>query len=140
MYNLVLVLHVIVCISLIGIILVQRGRSGGLVEALGGVESIFGTKTSDFLVKVTIVLSICFFTMAISLAYLSKKKGGSLLENYPDLSIEAENISQEEQVKGFDEEPVVAIDLKDNNVDIKVEEKQIEVLPEEELIPKDSQN
>ncbi|MBU1367645.1 MAG: preprotein translocase subunit SecG, partial [Candidatus Omnitrophica bacterium] len=51
MYNLMLTSHIIIVIGLIGMILVQRGRSGGLVEALGGVESIFGTKTSSFFVK-----------------------------------------------------------------------------------------
>jgi len=84
MYNLVLTLHIIVAFSLIGMILVQRGRSGGLVEALGGVESIFGTKTSAFLVKVTVVLSILFFVTSVSLAYLSKQKGKSLMQKYTD--------------------------------------------------------
>lgn len=79
MYNIVLAFHVIIAISLIGMILIQRGRSGGLVEALGGVESIFGTKTSAFFVKVTVVLAILFFVASISLAYLSKQRGRSLL-------------------------------------------------------------
>ncbi len=81
MYNLVLTIHVIVVIALVGIILIQRGRSGGLIEALGGVESIFGTKTSSFFVKVTVVLAILFFITSLSLAYLSKQKGKSLLES-----------------------------------------------------------
>lgn len=79
MYNIVLVLHVLVAIILIGAILIQRGRSGGLVEALGGVESIFGTKTSSFLVKMTVLLAILFFVTSISLAYISKQKGKSLI-------------------------------------------------------------
>ncbi len=79
MYKIVLALHVIIAISLIGMILIQRGRSGGLVEALGGVESIFGTKTSAFLVKVTVVLAVLFFVTSISLAYLSKHRGRSLM-------------------------------------------------------------
>ncbi len=70
MYNLVLTLHIIVAVLLVGIILIQRGRSGGLVEALGGVESIFGTKTSSLFVKITVVLAIIFFLTSISLAYL----------------------------------------------------------------------
>lgn len=78
MYNLILVLHVLIAISLIGSILVQRGRSGGLVEALGGVESIFGTKTSSFFVKLTVILAILFFLTSISLAYISKQQGKSL--------------------------------------------------------------
>lgn len=80
MYGLVLAIHIIVVIALVGIILVQRGRSGGLVEALGGVESIFGTKTSNFLVKVTVTLVIMFFVTSISLAYLSKQRSKSLLD------------------------------------------------------------
>ncbi len=87
LYNLVLVLHVLVVISLIAVILVQRGRSGGLVEALGGVESIFGTKTSSFFVKITVMLSIMFFVTSISLAYLSKERGKSLLDRYKETPV-----------------------------------------------------
>ncbi|MCM8787066.1 MAG: preprotein translocase subunit SecG [Candidatus Omnitrophica bacterium] len=82
MYNLVLFLHILVVIFLLAIILIQRGRSGGLIEALGGVESIFGTKTSSFLVKLTVTLAILFFITTISLAYLSKEKGKSLMVKY----------------------------------------------------------
>ncbi|MBU0693247.1 MAG: preprotein translocase subunit SecG [Candidatus Omnitrophica bacterium] len=78
--------HIIIVIGLIGMILVQRGRSGGLVEALGGVESIFGTKTSSFFVKVTVILAILFFITSISLAYLSKEKGKSLMEKVKESS------------------------------------------------------
>ncbi len=85
LYTLLLILHTIVVISLVGVILIQRGRSGGLVEALGGVESIFGTKTSALLVKITVTLSILFFVTSISLAYLSKQRGKSLVEKYGDV-------------------------------------------------------
>ncbi len=91
MYDLVLIVHVIVVVALIGMILIQRGRSGGLVEALGGVESIFGTKTSAFFVKVTVVLAVCFFLTSISLAYLSKARGRSLMGKYESLTTEIEN-------------------------------------------------
>ena len=80
MYTAVLVIHVIVAVVLIGFILIQRGRSSGLIEALGGVESIFGTKTSNFFVKATVVLSITFFCTSISLAYLSKQRSISLFD------------------------------------------------------------
>ena len=84
MYNLVLVIHVIVVIGLVGVILIQRGRSGGLIEALGGVESIFGS----FFVKMTVILAILFFITSISLAYLSKQRGKSLMGQYKDVSSE----------------------------------------------------
>ena len=107
MYNFVLTFHVIIAICLIGMILIQRGRSGGLVEALGGVESIFGTKTSSFFVKVTVALAILFFLTSLSLAYLSKTKGKSLMGKYkPDLS-QDNSISGEEAAKETTDKPVV---------------------------------
>ncbi len=90
MYNIILIVHIIVVVVLIGLILVQRGRSGGLVEALGGVESIFGTKTNAFLVKLTVTLVILFFLTSISLAYLSKQRSRSLIER-----MEVERVPQE---------------------------------------------
>ncbi len=90
MYNFILVIHVLVALSLIGVILIQRGRSGGLVEALGGVESIFGTKTSSFFVKVTVILAVLFFVTSISLTYLSKQKGKSLFAEKEALKAETE--------------------------------------------------
>ncbi|MCK4810526.1 MAG: preprotein translocase subunit SecG [Candidatus Omnitrophica bacterium] len=101
MYNLVLTLHIIVVVALLGIILIQRGRSGGLVEALGGVESIFGTKTSALLVKVTVTLVILFFLTSISLAYLSKQKSKSLLD-----TIEVEEQMTEEENHPIDSSPL----------------------------------
>lgn len=82
MYTIALIIHIVVALSLIAVILIQRGRSGGLVEALGGIESIFGTKTSSFFVKLTVVLAILFFVTSVSLAYLSKEKGKSLMDKY----------------------------------------------------------
>ena len=79
MYAFILTVHIIVVIVLTGMILVQRGRSSGLVEALGGVESIFGTKTSAVFVKITVFLAIIFFITSITLAYLSKNRSASLL-------------------------------------------------------------
>ncbi|MDD4955043.1 MAG: preprotein translocase subunit SecG [Candidatus Omnitrophica bacterium] len=90
LYTLVLLFHVFVVIGLISVILIQRGRSGGLIEALGGVESIFGTKTSSFFVKITVVLAVLFFVTTISLAYLSKQRGKSLMDRYKDVPVEQE--------------------------------------------------
>jgi preprotein translocase subunit SecG len=80
MYKFLIFLHIIVAISLIVLVLIQRGRSSGLVEALGGVESIFGTKTNQFFVRLTTTLAILFFITSISLAYLSKQEHKSLID------------------------------------------------------------
>lgn len=84
MYTVVLILHIVIVVSLIGMILIQRGRSGGLVEALGGVESILGTKTSAVFVKITVGLAIGFFVTSVSLAYMSKNRSRSVMEKYAD--------------------------------------------------------
>jgi len=90
LYNFILILHLIVVVALMAVILVQRGRTGGLVEALGGVESIFGTKTSSFFVKLTVGLAVAFFVTCISLAYLSKERGKSLMDRYKDEPVKQE--------------------------------------------------
>jgi len=79
MITALVVVHVIACVGLIGIVLIQRGRGSGLVESFAGVESMFGTKTSVFLTRATTVLSIVFFITCLSLAILSVKQSKSLL-------------------------------------------------------------
>ena len=82
MYTFVLVIHVIVVVMLIVVILVQRGRGAGLVEALSSAESLFGTKTSSFLVKSTAILAGLFLITSLSLTSLSKKRSAPLTEKY----------------------------------------------------------
>lgn len=100
MYMFILVFHIVVVASLMGIILIQRGRSGGLVESLSGVESVFGTKTSSVFVKITVVLVILFFCTSISLAYLSKARGKSLMDKYQDFSLQDSLPLPGKEVKG----------------------------------------
>jgi len=72
--NVVAVLFVICCVSLILIILIQKGRGGGLSGAFGGAmaSGILGSKTGDFLTWVTIVLVGVFLTLAVVMAKFYK--------------------------------------------------------------------
>lgn len=81
MTGLIIALHVIVCILLIIIILVQRGRGGGLVDTFSDVESMFGTKTPAVLTRVTTVLSVLFFITCLSLALFAANLNKSLLKD-----------------------------------------------------------
>jgi preprotein translocase subunit SecG len=65
--NVVAVLFVICCVALVLIILIQKGRGGGLSAAFGGAMAggILGSKTGDFLTWVTIVLVGVFLTLAV---------------------------------------------------------------------------
>jgi len=63
-------LFIICCVALILIILIQKGRGGGLSGAFGGAmaSGILGSKTGDFLTWVTIVLAGVFLTIAVVMA------------------------------------------------------------------------
>ncbi|MEI6631212.1 MAG: preprotein translocase subunit SecG [bacterium] len=79
--TLIIIIHMIVCFLLIGLILVQAGRGGGLVDSFSSVESMLGTKTNTLLTRTTTVLSILFFVTCLSLALLSAKQSRSLMKN-----------------------------------------------------------
>lgn len=68
--NFVAVLFAIVCIVLILVVLMQKGRGGGLSAAFGGGMGggLLGSKTGDFLTWVTIVLVGVFLLLAVILA------------------------------------------------------------------------
>ena len=84
MYIIVLVLHIIVSLILVGVILLQTGKGGGLAETFGGGGSsqttIFGQKAGAFLTKATEVSAVLFLCTSLTLAYLSSKKQRSLME------------------------------------------------------------
>ncbi len=69
------VLLVIVSIGLIGVVLLQSGRSAGLSGAIsGGAEQLIGKQKARgvdaVLGKATVVLAVLFFVLTITVAYL----------------------------------------------------------------------
>jgi preprotein translocase subunit SecG len=81
----VAVLFIICCVSLILIILIQKGRGGGLSGAFGGAAAsgILGSKTGDFLTWVTIVLVGVFLTLAVVMAKFYKPEVSEFGEGTP---------------------------------------------------------
>ena len=67
MQTILAVLFVLVCVLLIGVILLQKGRGGGLSGAFGGAggHSAFGTRTGDMFTWVTVVLMGLFITLSV---------------------------------------------------------------------------
>jgi preprotein translocase subunit SecG len=78
-------LFVICCVSLILIVLIQKGRGGGLSGAFGGAmaSGILGSKTGDFLTWVTIVLVGFFLTLAVVMAKFYRPDVSEFGENAP---------------------------------------------------------
>ena len=83
MYIFLLIIHVIVCLVLVFVVLLQAGRGGGFSDMLGGgqPQSLFGTQTNAFMVKATEVCAVVFIITSLSLAILSTQKGKSLVAN-----------------------------------------------------------
>ena len=52
---------------LIALVLIQRGRGGGLAGAFGGMggQSAFGTKAGDVFTKITVVVAACWILLCI---------------------------------------------------------------------------
>lgn len=96
-----LVIHVIACVGLIAVVLIQRGRGGGLVENLSGLESVFGTKTSAVLTRATTILAVAFFLTCLLLAAQSAGRSRSLMRGVqplapqPGQGVPAEAVSPE---------------------------------------------
>lgn len=98
MIGFIIVLHVIICILLMVVVLIQAGRGGGLVEGFSGMESMFGTKTNAFLTRTTTVLSILFFTTCLTLAVLSARQGKSLLRNVTPKPVASSEATQTAEI------------------------------------------
>ena len=81
MYIFLLIVHVIVCIVLILVVLLQAGRGGGFSDMLGGgqPQSLFGTQTNAFMMRATEVCAVIFIVTSLSLAILSTQRGKSLV-------------------------------------------------------------
>ena len=73
MFGFVTVLHVIVCIALIMIVLLQTGKGAEMGAAFGGsTQTVFGSSgPAGFLNKLTTAVAIFFMITSLSLCYLS---------------------------------------------------------------------
>ena len=76
----IIVVHVIACLFLILVVLLQPGKSGGLGAFTGAAaQQVFGGRgAGNFLSKTTWVTATVFFVTAMTLAYLSSSSDDSL--------------------------------------------------------------
>ena len=79
MSTFLIIMHVIVCIALIMIVLLQTGKGADMGAAFGGGSSqtLFGsTGASTFLGKATTVVAVIFMLTSLGLAYMSGMRTG----------------------------------------------------------------
>jgi len=110
LYTFVLVIHVIVSILLMIVILLQDGKGGDVVSALGGgSQTVFGsTGATSFLTKATVVLTVVFAITSLSLAVLKTRERKSILQSVnPKTSVEQTiNAKPEKKDNGLSSETV----------------------------------
>lgn len=89
-----LIIHTIIALSIIGLVLLQRGKGADAGAAFGAGASgtVFGARgSSSFFSRATAVLAAAFFATSLTLAYLSSQRTTgpeSLLENAPAVETE----------------------------------------------------
>ena len=79
MLNFTIVVHIVVCIALILIVLLQAGKGSQMGAAFGGSsQTIFGSSgPGNFLEKLTAGAAIVFMLTSLTLAYFSTQRPGS---------------------------------------------------------------
>ena len=80
MFYVVTVFHVLICVSLIIVVLMQAGKGAGLAGVFGssGTQQMFGGRgAASFLAKLTSGLAIVFMLTSITLFVLSAQQGTS---------------------------------------------------------------
>jgi preprotein translocase subunit SecG len=100
-FNLVLLAHVLVGLSVIGLVLVQHGKGADMGAAFGSGASgsLFGSSGSaNFLSRTTAALATVFFITSLSLSYMAGKRpaeSSSILErDVPASLVPAESSSE----------------------------------------------
>ncbi|MBI5641781.1 MAG: preprotein translocase subunit SecG [Nitrospirae bacterium] len=93
--TLILVLHIIVCIFLIFIVLIQSGKGAELGAAFGGSsQTLFGARgAATFFSKMTTIAAIVFMMTSLALAVVTSK-GSSVVKKVPVATEQKKNIPQ----------------------------------------------
>lgn len=82
MDTLLTIVHVLVCLFLVGIVLLQHGKGADIGASFGGSsQSLFGTEGPlPLLNKITTAVAVLFMVTSVSLAYISAHKStGSVM-------------------------------------------------------------
>jgi preprotein translocase subunit SecG len=88
--SIVIAVHIVVCIALVVVVLLQQGKGADIGAVFGGSsQTVFGSAgAGNLLTKVTSGLAVLFFATSIFLAYASTRRAtGSLLEGSSPRSV-----------------------------------------------------
>jgi preprotein translocase subunit SecG len=105
MDTLLTIAHVIVCLFLVGVVLLQHGKGADIGATFGGSsQSLFGTEGPlPLLNKITTAAAIIFMLTSVTLAYLSTEKSSSsvmksVVKEQPVAAEQAKPLAAEDKV------------------------------------------
>jgi preprotein translocase subunit SecG len=86
------ILHILVCIALVLIVLLQAGKGAEMGAAFGGAsQTIFGSAGAmGFLTKLTTVAAVIFMITSLLLAFSSTRRASTVMRERPVQSSPAE--------------------------------------------------
>ncbi len=102
MHTVLLAIHIIVAITLIGLILIQQGKGADAGAAFGGggggaSATVFGSQGSgNFMTKTTAILATVFFVTSLFLSFLSGKVSEQKAESV-EVSNQIQQIESEDK-------------------------------------------
>jgi preprotein translocase subunit SecG len=110
MTALIITIHIVVCISLILIVLLQTGKGASMGAVFGGAgsQTLFGnTGAASFLGKMTTWAAIIFMITSLALAYISKSGGKSVVSDIQPITKQTQAPVAEKPPVGIPEPPAI---------------------------------
>jgi len=116
MFIVVTVIHIIACLFLIGVVLLQQGKGADMGAVFGGSSStIFGSGgAGNFLTRLTTIMAVVFMLTSLTLTYTGARRMGSTvfdsapLPEAPPLEIPAQQPGRPAQVEPAAQAPAPA--------------------------------
>ena len=81
--TIIIVVHILVCVALIMIVLLQAGKGAEMGAAFGGAsQTIFGSAGAmGFLSKLTTVAAVIFMITSLLLTFSSMRRGSTIMKD-----------------------------------------------------------
>ena len=101
MFTVLLSIHLVICVCLVVMVLLQKSEGGGLGigQSGGGIGDFMTCRgAANFLTKTTTILAVCFFLTSFGLAFLANKTYNkkSILDSADDAIIDRLDLIPEE--------------------------------------------
>lgn len=93
--GILLTVHILICVALIGVVLLQRSEGGGLVS--GGSSNFMTARGgSDLLTRTTWILGTIFFVLSLILTMMAGggQRGGSVTDRFNVESIDPDALNR----------------------------------------------